>query len=568
MTNPAQRISREEWLRSQYLWHTDPYGILRWTIQMGLKTEDGIPLDWEAHRFLIEPLCDLHPRQVTMKCTQIGKSIADILKATFLAQVMGRRIIYTMPTKTLLDEFHKTKIDRLYQQNPAIAPKKGATIGVKQWDRGYLLFRGTMGEQQAIALSADTLMFDEPDTSNQHVLAGLRSRTDRAIDPYFWWSGNPWRPNMGLDTRWQQSDQRRWFVTCPDCGTEQAFAEDISTWDRNLDRKRKLIICWKCKSELTGAMRSQGRWKPTKQGEGWRGYHFSQLMSPWKTGYDILESENEMTADLFCRFGLGHPYAGAESGVDPDMILRACTSEKPVGTRRYMGVDVGAGQHIVIGTETGITRLEYITSRDKDEILAQIGRLMVQEDVRLCVIDNAPTEFQKELQLNFPGKVVRCIYDYDEKGHNVWWRKKQDRGVVYADRTRIIDKVIGAFVGGGIDIHLETTHQYVSQPHMAGAQNCLYDHWQAIYESGVTGDDINVVKKDRTGNVIRTWEASGPDHWVHACVYYWLARTLGGGPNDEKGTFIPGETEELRRRKTDEDEPDDQPAGITTGFRW
>jgi hypothetical protein len=47
-----------------------------------------------------------------------------------------------------------------------------------------------------------------------------------------------------------------------------------------------------------------------------------------------------------------------------------------------------------------------------------------------------------------------------------------------------------------------------------------------MYLIGVDGEVKNIVKTDRFGNVIRTWENAGPDHFAHANVYYMVARLI------------------------------------------
>lgn len=555
-------LTEAEWLRSLHKWQTDPLGVLYWAEQMQLRTEFGHPLDWYTHRFLVQPLCDMHPRQVTMKCTQIGKSVADLLKATFLAQVMGRRVIYTLPTARLLGEFHKTKIDLLYQANPQIAPPKDDTQGAKLWENGYIVFRGTMGEQQALSLTADTLIHDEAETSNQHALQGMTSRTDKAENPFHWWSGNPWRPNMQLHKRWQMSDQHIWHVTCPHCHHEQPL-----TFEDNICRRRKAYVCRKCDEVLPNETRIMGRWIATKPGAEWRGYHFNQLMSPWKTAASIIEAEETNAPDIFYRFTLGLPYAGPASGVDPDVLLMVRTDEPPHGRLRFMGVDVGRLLHVTIGDENGITDLVCLGGHDKWSVL---NRLMAQHQINLCVIDNGPEDKQKTFQSLHPGKVLRCIYTYDEKGTKLYWRDRKQPGVIYADRTRIIDDLIAGYSDGKIAIYLDEKHEYLVGTDKAGAENCMYDHWSALYESGVTGEDLNIVKKDRMGNVIRTWEATGDDHWVHSNVYYWLARYAIGLPFDDKSAFVPGTVPELSRTPQPDDEYDDDDdyEPVTDRYEW
>jgi hypothetical protein len=92
-------------------------------------------------------------------------------------------------------------------------------------------------------------------------------------------------------------------------------------------------------------------------------------------------------------------------------------------------------------------------------------------------------------------------------------------------RTRAIDSLIETYEKSEVAVYLnENDRQLVGEQRAGVIENCLCDHWETLYIIGEDGQDVNLVKKDKMGNVIRTWENAGPDHFVHANVYFETAR--------------------------------------------
>lgn len=563
----AQSTEEREALERQITWMTDPYGVLLWAISLELKNEQGVPLEWRDRRFLVDILCDLYPYQVDVKCSQVGLSTVDVLKAYFLAQVLGRRVIYSLPSDKLVEDFSTTKLEKIERANPLICPTGTKNKQSKSWtDAGFVLLRGTMGSSQDVMVTADYIVADEVNHSDIGVVEGLESRLQASPIKAQWWFGHPTFPGVGVDAKWKESDQREWHVTCRGCGQVQP----LDFW-QNINRERKIYVCRSCGHEISDDDRRSGEWIPLNPGARWHGRHISHLIAPWISAADVLEAEKK-PRDYFFSKVLALPNVGEGGAVDPSLIRQARVWPVPednVPKQKFIGVDVGGPLHVVIGTEHGVTKTltlgddPGIQPKDQgrfDNAKSKWGKLhqlMKLERPTLLVIDNLPSgKEQAAFQRLHPNRVLRAIYDYNDKRKETWVQDRQT-GTVTAHRTRLIDEVLAAFADGSLPVYMDdgdpmfdgTTHGTTGK-----IENCLVQHWGTLYQSGADGQAVNVVKKDRGGNVIRTWENAGPDHFAHATIYYWLARQAGRNLNSGKG-FLPGGMPGRGVRRDDDDKP-------------
>ena len=213
---------------------------------------------------------------------------------------------------------------------------------------------------------------------------------------------------------------------------------------------------------------------------------------------------------------------GGANQVSRSIILQCCTDAKTEGKWKFLGVDVGSVLHCVQGTENGIARVFTLPGWD------DLHAYFRAQGINVAVVDNAPeTEEAAKFVRHFRGRAWRCIYDYDNKRDEMleWVEKGDNEGVVYAHRTRIIDHTIDIYDQGGVNVYISPNDpQLVGKNRPGIIENSLCGHWETLYVCGADGQDVNIVKKDRMGNVIRTWENSGPDHFAHANVYYEIAR--------------------------------------------
>ena len=495
--------------------------IVEWIRANQIVNEKGDPIEFERHRFLVDIYRDESPKLCVMKCSQVGLSTAAILKEFYMAAKRGFNCIHTLPTDDDVRAFVRSKVNPIIERNPAIREKLiGSTDNIyhKQVGESFIFWQGTKGESKGIMITSDLNFHDELDRSDIGKVETYHSRLAHSQFKGEWFFSNPSRPNVGVDVYWQMSDKKRWHVKCPHCGEWQDLDYFV-----NVCREKKAFICRKCRGVLDDEARMKGEWVAEYPGREWSGYHISQLIAPWITAAEILEQEQTKSQEYFYNFVLGLPVIGGANSVSRTIILQNCTQDMPKQPRfNLLGVDVGKVLHCVQGNEWGITKVFTLPDWDSLE------KYFRQQGINLCVVDNAPdTEEAARFVKRHPGRAYRAIYDYDDKRKEAveFIERGEKSGIVRIHRTRAIDALIETYERSEVSVFLKPNDPQLVGKQKAGViENCLCDHWETLYIIGEDGVDKNLVKKDKMGNVIRTWENAGPDHFVHANVYFEVAR--------------------------------------------
>ncbi|MGV1793862.1 phage terminase large subunit family protein [Rhizobium sp. A37_96] len=105
-----------------------------------------------------------------------------------------------------------------------------------------------------------------------------------------------------IDREFQNSDQRRYFVPCPECGVGQYLKWSQVHWNSHEGHKPETAhyVCEDCGSLWNDAQRwaaiRQGEWRATAEFKGTAGFHIPGLLSPWVRLEEIvtefLEAKN------------------------------------------------------------------------------------------------------------------------------------------------------------------------------------------------------------------------------------------------------------------------------------
>ena len=95
-----------------------------------------------------------------------------------------------------------------------------------------------------------------------------------------------------IEDAYAESDQRKYFVPCPDCGEQQDLKWANVQWTDNKPQSAE-YTCEHCGSCWNDAKRFQairyGKWEKTAEGDGkTAGFHLSALYSPWTPLEDIV----------------------------------------------------------------------------------------------------------------------------------------------------------------------------------------------------------------------------------------------------------------------------------------
>ena len=92
-----------------------------------------------------------------------------------------------------------------------------------------------------------------------------------------------------IDAAWEESDKRRYWVPCPDCGEHQVLHWEQVRWDKDAAGKHlpesAHYVCEQCGSlwkdtKRGGAIRL-GEWRAEKPFDRIAGFHLNEIYSPW-----------------------------------------------------------------------------------------------------------------------------------------------------------------------------------------------------------------------------------------------------------------------------------------------
>lgn len=479
---------------------------LAWIALNKFVTENQKALEFRNHRFLIDPIADLHPDQVYLKSAQVGMSVASILKSIWLCQFYGVNIGYVLPSQNIIKDFVTPKVDPLITSNPAITKLISRdSVSLKQIGERFLYFRGAFSDREAIAISLDVLVLDELDRMpNQNVINTYDSRLQASDYGWRWRLSNPSVPGYGVHELYQYSDQRHWFVQCTHCNHNVWMAwEESDDNNHYVDQEQQIYACGKCGKEITDRDRRNGEWvaKWASKSDFRHGYWMSQLMAPWVTARRIIEQERESSAEFFHNFVLGQPYQAADLLIDRDSILKANHPREPILRHVVMGSDIGKPHWYWLATPDGFFKCGQAKDWDELEYLFNFYQC------EAWVMDSMP-EFTQvaKMMRKYPGKAFACQFNKDRAAIGIIrWQEADKRGYVYVDRTKVIDRIVTEINNQDI--------QFLQKPQEL---ELFIAHASNMYRT-VETDTKGIMKID--------WQTkeSRPDHLLFALIYCRVA---------------------------------------------
>lgn len=135
-----------------------------------------------------------------------------------------------------------------------------------------------------------------------------------------------------IEREFLASDQRRYFVPCPECGAFDWIRWENIRWNEG-DPKSAALACVACGSLIEERFKTQmlarGEWRPTAPGDGTTiGFHLSSLYSPlgwlpWSAAVAefIAAKENPMMLKNWINSVLGETWEERGETVEPEGLL-------------------------------------------------------------------------------------------------------------------------------------------------------------------------------------------------------------------------------------------------------
>lgn len=501
------------------------------------------------------------PKVVVMKGAQMGVSewVLDLALYTADTGRAGRGTsLYVQPGGENVGDFVQGRVFPIIDQSeylltrvPQGGTKEPNKVGLRKVGKGFTYWRtahvkgrGKANRSGLKSVPSDTLILDEYDEMPADTLALASHRLDSSNDPWTRIISTPTFPGTGIEPEYLGGDQRRYFLTCPECDTAQPLE-----WASNVivgPEGKRIRVCVRCRESLEAHIaaawedESLGEWRPTNPDAPYPSYHISQMYRP---RIDLDEIHEVLTSSDITKRQEGHnqhlglPFSPPGGQLSLEELTRAAcapfTLADIAGVQGcWMGVDVGArlhvwieyarearvlrwdddaGSHVDTG-EVGMQR--YLVGALEMEHFSELDDLMRRFGVVMCVVDARPEiRMAQAFQRRFPGRVYLAEYvadrmpplvigEFDESGKPIDPKRRYH---VQVDRTAAMDATAA-----------NIRDLVVQLPVDAASVPGLFSMLQAPVRQ------LKTTATDPNPRAVYD-EGANADHWYHAAGYAELA---------------------------------------------
>jgi phage terminase large subunit GpA-like protein len=254
---------------------------------------------------------------VLIKGAQLGGTEAGNNWLGYIIDYAPGPTMAVMPTVELQKRNSRQRIDTLIESCDRIKGKVnekrsrdgGNTMLLKEFTGGLLVLTGANSAVGLRSLPARNLFLDEIDAYPFDVdgegdpisLAKARSRTFHSKKKVLKVSTPTIAGRSKIESSYENTDQRKYFVPCPICGRKQVLDFKRLKWKKSADVKYPTEVWYECEfcdgrieEKYKTEMLAGGEWKPTNTAPhdtGARGFHLSSLYSPlgWYTWQEIVK---------------------------------------------------------------------------------------------------------------------------------------------------------------------------------------------------------------------------------------------------------------------------------------
>lgn len=236
---------------------------------------------------------------------------AQVAKSTFVENVIGYfmqydpcPILHVSPTLSSMKMFSKERLAPMIRDSPALkglvrearARDSGNTIDSKRFPGGHLAMVGANAPAGLASRPIRIALFDEVDrfersagTEGDPISLAIKRTTTYWNRVVLMVSTPGDKETSRIEMEFEQGDQRRFYVPCPDCGYSHHLRWENVKWGKDDDGVHlpdtAYYACPECGSCWDDQMRNAavklGEWRATRPFNGNISYHLNQIYSPF-----------------------------------------------------------------------------------------------------------------------------------------------------------------------------------------------------------------------------------------------------------------------------------------------
>lgn len=292
--------------------------VSRWADEFRLlsSTASSEPGRWRTARTpylreIMDCLSPSHPaeRVVVMSGAQIGKTECGNNWIGYVIHRSPGPMLMVQPTVEIAKRVSKQRIAPMIEATPVLRDRvaesrsrdSGNTVQVKEFEGGLLIITGANSGAGLRSMPIRFLFMDEVDEYPGDVdgqgdpVALAEKRTATFARRKVFLTSTPTIKGLSrIEREYLDSDQLRFFLTCPECGhqdflTWRDVAHHRIEWEEG-QPKTAHMVCSGCGAKVEERHKTEmlegGEWRATAPGDGHTvGFHLSALYSPlgWKS---------------------------------------------------------------------------------------------------------------------------------------------------------------------------------------------------------------------------------------------------------------------------------------------
>lgn len=406
------------------------------------------PFSLKGYEFQRAICDDMHPDLNVIKISQVGLTEIQIRKALgFLTRNRGTSLIFSLPDEAMYERVSKGRVkpivneDKVFNTPEDIQGRSVRSTEIIQLGQSFMYLVPAL-ESAATSISADFVMNDEVDLSDQKMISLFNSRLQGSKYKLSQKFSTPTFPLFGIDLNWQSSDQHLYMCRCDSCGHWQhpeftrefvhleGMPDNLSNFTDVTREMRDLlnfdqsyVMCQKCKRPLDLSDPAKRQWVsqyPSRKET--RGYKVGPFSTDNLTLPYIFKSLWEFQKNDYVRgfynTVLGEPYSDGNIQI-PIQDIHACMTPDmlPRNLKDYqdlwIGIDVGQICHIVIGAGPSSENIDVVSIYQvrADELVTHCESLCKNYNIRGGCIDRHPyTPTADEVMRVSGGRIIPVEY--------------------------------------------------------------------------------------------------------------------------------------------------------------
>lgn len=311
----------------------------------------------EYQRGLMEAFSDPDIHTVVwMSSAQVGKTEVLLNIIGYFIDQDPSPILLLQPTLDMAQAFSKDRVAPMVRDTKVLTHKvrdskakdSGNTILHKTFPGGHLTMAGANSPSSLASRPVRVVLCDEVDrypasagTEGDPVNLAFKRTTTFWNKKRMLTSTPTIKDVSRIEEAYEESDKRKFFVPCPDCGKSQVLKWANVSWEQDTDSNGKVIkhypntakyFCEHCGSGWDDSTRwravSRGKWIAEYEANGVAGFWLNEIYSPWVKLSDMAKAfieakKSQHTFKTFINTSLGETWEDDQGEQIEDNVLMA-----------------------------------------------------------------------------------------------------------------------------------------------------------------------------------------------------------------------------------------------------